>query len=184
MELEREVTTDDVFNLILEEKALESKDQVLNVYVFGSRLYGYAKKETSDWDFIVVVDCEYFAGPKLIERGKLNLNLYHKNYIQFLLDENVVWFVMILWIPTQFAWLVKQQFSWKLRKNALKKMINLDVQHNFTKAKRLWKNPSTQLIAKKNLLHAKRWLEYGRQIAEHGKIIDFVSEERLQCQNV
>ena len=38
--------------------------EILNVYLFGSRLWGYAKPDT-DWDFIVVVKGEYYAGDRL-----------------------------------------------------------------------------------------------------------------------
>jgi predicted nucleotidyltransferase len=180
---DQDPTLDDVIKLILNEKALENKDLILNVYIFGSRLYGYATNQ-SDWDFVIIVDGEYFAGPKLIEKGLLNLNLYHRDYFQFLMDENVIWIIMFTWIPNEFVWQRKLNFSWKLRKNCVNKMISLDVQHNFSKAKRLWKNPKTMLVAKKNLLHCKRWIEYGKQIGEKGIIFDFSAEERIRFNEV
>ena len=57
--------------------------QILNIYLFGSRLYGTDTPD-SDWDFLVVVDGPYFTGPKLVEKGDLNTTLLHKNYFQYL----------------------------------------------------------------------------------------------------
>jgi len=66
-------------------------DDLLNVYLFGSRLYGVAAP-AADYDLICVIEGEYFHGSRQIEyvghlqpAGKMEvtLNLYH---IQFFRD--------------------------------------------------------------------------------------------------
>ena len=64
---------------------------IKNIYLFGSRSYGIENKD-SDYDFLVVVEGKYFRGPKLVEEGLLNINAYHKDFFQFLISENIVWF--------------------------------------------------------------------------------------------
>lgn len=74
---------------------------VLNVYLFGSRLYGVAK-ETSDYDFIVIVAGPYFPGPVLLEVDDINANIFHFDYWKTLLDDNVPWMMMLNWLPKEY----------------------------------------------------------------------------------
>ncbi|KAL0482430.1 hypothetical protein AKO1_000535, partial [Acrasis kona] len=74
---------------------ITTKDQILNIYLFGSRLY-QCHKSHSDYDLIVVVNGDYFDGSKLIETETLNINIYHLEYFKFLLFNNIVWVVMLI----------------------------------------------------------------------------------------
>lgn len=53
--------------------------------------------------------------------------------------------------------------------------VRMDSTHNFSKAKRLWKDPLTRYVAKKNIVHCLRYLEYGNQLIYTGKIYDFTA---------
>ncbi len=117
-----------------------------NIYLFGSRVYGTAKAD-SDWDLICIVSGQYFPGPKLIENEALNVNFYHQDYFQTLLDENVIWgtffnfnevVVQNLYLPKDCVWLENVKFQFRMRKICLKKATIMDADHNFNKAKRAW----------------------------------------------
>ena len=129
--------------------------KVQNLYLFGSRIWGYAK-ENADYDFICTVSGQYYTGPKLIEYLNLNVNIFHEDYFQFLLDENIIWIIMTLFFPKEFCWQEKRKYSFEFRKNRLRKSVLMDCLHNYNKAKRSWREGNLSK-ARKNLVHGLRY---------------------------
>lgn len=85
------------------------RNQVRNVYIFGSRVHGTHRPD-ADYDLIALVDGPYYegvlphlllllqrmiwtskTGPKLIEREDINVNLYHHAYFLLMLKECLIW---------------------------------------------------------------------------------------------
>ena len=60
MEVEQDVNITNLLNF-LDQEMPDHSYEIQNVYLFGSRLFGYAKP-TSDWDFICTVKGDYYAG--------------------------------------------------------------------------------------------------------------------------
>jgi len=88
--MENEQLLQEVFRVFVEgAEGRFSKENLRNVYLFGSRLYGCASPN-SDYDLICVVDGNYFHGSILIDNEsqhkggqyavEVNLNLYHTDY--------------------------------------------------------------------------------------------------------
>jgi len=46
-----------------------------------------------------------WSGLKLIEKGELNCNVYHIHYFQNLIEDNVVWAVLCLFLPPECVWM-------------------------------------------------------------------------------
>eukprot|EP01088_Endostelium_zonatum_P020087 TRINITY_DN7232_c0_g1_i1.p1 TRINITY_DN7232_c0_g1~~TRINITY_DN7232_c0_g1_i1.p1 ORF type:complete len:150 (-),score=33.39 TRINITY_DN7232_c0_g1_i1:330-779(-) len=97
----------------------QSLTKITHIYPFGSRVYGTQSPE-SDWDFIVVADGKYFIGPKLFEQGELNVNIYHTEFFNYLLSQNVVWILQLAYYPSKFKILETTPLSDKF---ALKKTL-------------------------------------------------------------
>jgi hypothetical protein len=215
----KSITTEYLLNII---HAEYPSSRVLNIYLFGSRVYGCATPD-SDYDFVVIVDGAFFFSSKLIERDDVNLNLYHIDFYKDFLDQHIlvvcngfdsfsfclIFFsqfqtksskpLLCLSLPPQFVYLETVKFPFRLKlpilvKGALqglqqnKKKNNPTLQwlssasffshtaqdgsHNFAKAKRLWFEGDIKK-AKKNLVHALRYLGYSLQLEKHSRITDW-----------
>jgi predicted nucleotidyltransferase len=164
------VTTEDLARLF-ELKYSDLKLQ--NIYLFGSRLYK-CHNEQSDYDFIVLVEGEYFFGSKLIETDLVNLNIYHLDYFNELLKENIVWAIMLYYIPPEFIFQENIKLDFKIRIPSLKKSTLMDASHNYAKAKRLWFANDIKK-SKKNIVHGLRYLLLAKQLLELEKIVDFTA---------
>lgn len=81
---------------------LKEKYKILNIYTFGSYLYG-CENDESDFDFIIIVDGDYFDGSKEFSKGKYNLNLYHLEFFKFILQDQAVEPLTCLWIPEELC---------------------------------------------------------------------------------
>ncbi|KAL0477606.1 hypothetical protein AKO1_015440 [Acrasis kona] len=153
---------------------ITTKDQILNIYLFGSRLY-QCHKSHSDYDLIVVVNGDYFDGSKLIETETLNINIYHLEYFKFLLFNNIVWVVMLIHVPKEYIW--KQTFQLKdfyVQNNIkLKNSALMDSAHHYAKSKKLWMADAEYYISKKNIVHAIRLLNITLQLLSTNKVTDF-----------
>eukprot|EP01124_Arcella_intermedia_P006836 TRINITY_DN14131_c0_g1_i1.p1 TRINITY_DN14131_c0_g1~~TRINITY_DN14131_c0_g1_i1.p1 ORF type:complete len:651 (-),score=166.09 TRINITY_DN14131_c0_g1_i1:9-1961(-) len=156
---------------VLIEELYSGLYQVLNIYLFGSRLHQCAT-QSSDYDYIVILEGPYFFGSKVHDDGIFNLNSYHRKHFQDLITENIVWAMMVNWLPQSCILKETHKFSENIRLPTLKRAILMDSSHNFAKAKRLWMEGDHKK-AKKNIVHGLRWLMFGEQIIETGRIEDF-----------
>jgi hypothetical protein len=80
---------------------------------------------------------------------------------------------MVCSLPAEFVWLETVKFNYAVRLPALRRAVKADALHNYTKAKRLWS--TDQYVAKKNVLHGLRYLEFALQLATKGRVIDFTA---------
>jgi len=76
---------------------------------------------------------EYYVGPKLIEEGQININIYHIIYFTLLLKENLAWCIMMLFLPPTHVLQKKVELVWHLRKQSLRKAAIVDAKHNLQK---------------------------------------------------
>ena len=150
--------------------------QLCNVYLFGSRLY-QCHNEESDYDFICLVTGEYFDGSKLFEGEDLNVNIYHWDYFEHLLKENMIWAVMLAYTPSEYIWKETRKLSFTIDLNRLKTSALQDASHNWAKAKRLCTQESLRNIkvSKKNIVHGIRYLNLVLQICKTGSVYDFTA---------
>lgn len=168
------------------------REDLLNVYLFGSRLYGVATPD-ADYDLICIVEGEYFHGAKQYEETRhlgganeptaatgtleVTLNLYHIQFFRGLLERNMINSLMCLCMPRECAWLERWPLPAMedvLRVPALQKAVLMDSSHNLAKAKRLWFEGDTRK-SKKNIVHGLRYLHYALQLADYGRITDYTT---------
>ncbi|ELR15707.1 uncharacterized protein ACA1_378260 [Acanthamoeba castellanii str. Neff] len=108
------------------------RETLRNVYVFGSRVH-QCHQPDADYDLIAIVEGPYFEGPKLIEEGDLNVNLYHRVYFTLLLKECLVWCLLVLFLPRRFVLKEEIKLPWQMRKLNVRKSALLDSKHNLQK---------------------------------------------------
>ena len=151
--------------------------ELLNVYIIGSRAYGLSLPH-SDYDFIVIISSK-FNLPGLCALtspcSNFNLNVYHLDYFLELIRENIVWMVLVLFLPARYVLLEKVRPPLIISKFNLNRGVLLDSEHNLSKAKGLFKNKfqgPEVTKGKKNVIHGIRYLYYGIQLMLTDKIYD------------
>jgi len=147
---------------------------ILNLYLFGSRLYNCHHKD-SDFDLILITNSkEIFLSTNAIETEKYNINIFELHYFIFLIQENIVWAQMCCWIPKEFIW--KETISLNrfvmLDKKKLSNYTILDVSHCLVKSRKLIESDQKH-IGLKNLVHCFREVLFSLEILTQGKISNF-----------
>eukprot|EP01129_Flabellula_baltica_P005859 TRINITY_DN2147_c0_g1_i3.p1 TRINITY_DN2147_c0_g1~~TRINITY_DN2147_c0_g1_i3.p1 ORF type:complete len:273 (+),score=48.79 TRINITY_DN2147_c0_g1_i3:306-1124(+) len=151
---------------------LNSTWDILNIYLFGSRLH-QCDSIDSDYDYNVIVQGDYFFGCVPCIGEWINVNCYHVDHWRDFLRDNVIWAVMMCWLPSSFVVLETVSFDVGLRYPALQKAVITDASHNFVKAKRLWHQEGDYDKSKKNVVHGLRWLYFGLQVLRDGLVTDY-----------
>lgn len=141
---------------------------ILNVYRYGSHVYGTAN-EKSDEDFIVVTKDKVISN---------NINIHYYTIIEFqrLLDNHDVHVVECYFLPNEFK--IKEEYKDFVFKLDLGKLrVSFSTVHNGSwikgKKKLIVMSDYDKYLALKSLFHSIRILGNGIQIATHGKIINY-----------
>ena len=88
---------EEVEAILAEELGAWQPYEVANVYLVGSNLFGVAKPGKSDRDYVCIIrTMQDLPGIKYIERGDVNLAIYHVDTFVGFLRENVVWMVLFI----------------------------------------------------------------------------------------
>ena len=158
---------------------------VLNIYLVGSSLTG-TKREESDYDFIMVLDdqaefeseghLEYKKQQEETNKEmKIDASCYKKTEFIELIKQNEITVLFTLFVPPQF--IIKENFDFKefflLDKLKLRKSISTVSSKAAQYAKILFLKEKDLIKSKKNIIHSIRFLQFGFQIIEFGKISDF-----------
>lgn len=167
--------------------ALDAGTELLNLYLFGSRLCGVEKPD-SDYDFLGICQGKYFYAYRLYETTvpaeesptgeelSVSINLQHTTYFDETLKDAFINSVMLLYLPSDFVF--KEHYNirsaYTLHYPNLRQSIQMDSTHNAAKAKRLWRELDFY-TAKKNVLHGIRYLRYAIEVLETGAITDFTA---------
>ncbi len=102
-----------------------SEDEVLNVYMIGSRVYG-TYSYTSDYDYIVVSSTN--LNNKEFRGGELNIHVYTKEHFQNKLNEQKVQFIEAFMSPIK----LKEEIKFNYTLNAEKMLLEFNANSNKT----------------------------------------------------
>lgn len=140
---------------------------ILNVYQYGSRVYG-SHNENSDYDYILVVS-EHF------EVDDIDYHVFTKEAFQMAINEHDISVLECFFIPEEFKLKETVTFEFKLDKQKLRKSISTIVNNSYVKAKKkLIVVGDYDLNAGiKSFFHSYRILNLGVQIALKNKIYDY-----------
>lgn len=160
-------------NEILHRAKLNLNDLV-SVYAYGSRVYGNARKN-SDYDFVIITTnkkTEQFSD-KLI-----NINFFTPEEHQKRLNEHEISALECYFLSDKFILLERSEyFTFKLDLVKLRHSLSAKSSNSWVKAKKkltVEKDYDFD-IGRKSLFHSIRIIDFGIQIATHGKIIDYGS---------
>lgn len=141
----------------------------VNIYPFGSRVYG-SNNENSDYDYIVVVK-------EKVVSTDINVHIYTTQEFQHLLDNCEIQTLECVFAPKDFILKRWFEFDVNIDKSKLRVSISTISSNSWVKGKK-------KLIALgdydlnaglKSVFHSLRILDFGIQIALHGKIINLGS---------
>ncbi len=179
-----------MYNKILESFNLNDKD-IIAVYPYGSRIYGTVT-EASDYDFVVVLKELNQESDQLDAANyPITINLYSETSFQDRIDKHRISNLECLFLPSNKILKETKKFNFKLNKTKLRESISEKASKDFNQCKKRlsdsqgW-NPVTKQFytkkvyeAKKSLFHCFRIIDFGLQIANNGKIVDYASCNQL-----
>lgn len=159
------------------QRANQPLHNVVAVYCYGSRVYGTFHKK-SDYDFIIVVkkrDNEQFSDTLI------NINYFDTVAHQHRLNEHEISALECHFLSPEFILLQKHSFNFKLDLSKLRHSLAAKSSNSWVKAKKKLTIPESYDLdlGRKSLFHSFRIIEYGIQIAEHGRIVDYSSCNQL-----
>lgn len=157
-----------VCGILKNEFNIENED-VLGIYDYGSTLYG-TLSEKSDADVVVVVksDIPY----RQYESEVLDIHIMSSTEYERQLKEHKI---MALECYFQENPIKKYECEFVLSLPDLRREISSIVSNSWVKAKKKMLIHGENYIGIKSLFHSFRILNFGTQIARHGKIVDYES---------
>lgn len=159
-------------------KELGIEDEVLNIYPYGSQVYGTANVD-SDHDYIIVMKSAFLDSGSFKDNAISNEDksiqgvLYSRGGFQDAINNYEIGALECIFLPEDKV----IQKRWKF---GLNKLVRKDMAKNVIKkasnnlhiAKHQYADEDFDR-AKKGLFHALRILDFGIQISEQGRIYDF-----------
>jgi hypothetical protein len=154
--------------MILQDQLIND-NRLLNVYLFGSTVYGSMDKN-SDVDYICVAK-EWF------DPVNVNIHVFSVNQFQLLLDNCDIQMLECVFLPTAFKLKEQHQFPFQLDKFRLRTSISTIASNSWVKGKKkLTVMGDYDLrLALKSIFHSLRILDFGVQVATDNKISNYKS---------
>lgn len=151
-------------------------DNIINIYQYGSRVYGNYNN-SSDYDFIVIVSDK--TNNQFSDR-LININYFTPEEHQNRLDEHEISALECHFAPDEFIIHETMRFRFDLDLNSLRHSLSAKSSNSFVKAKKkLTIEKDYDLnIGRKSLWHSFRIIDFGIQICEKGTI-DYSSMNEL-----
>jgi len=152
-----------------------SAGKLLNIYLYGSYVYGTDGKE-SDVDYIFIVDHQKEKESQTFA-GKFNVTSYPVDYFQELLDRHSVCALESFFLPEGLK-IELHNFSFSLDKVKLRQSFSAKASNSWVKAKKKIDVHQDYYIGMKSLFHSLRILNFGLQLAQSGKIVSYSAANR------
>jgi predicted nucleotidyltransferase len=144
-------------------------NQILNIYMRGSHVYG-TNDEESDVDYLFVVD--HHKEKESQFAGQYSVMVHPAGYFQELIDQHRPSALECIFLPEEFK-IESRKFNLDLDLAKLRRSFSAKASNSWVKAKKKIDVHGEHRKGRKSLFHALRILLFGIQIAEHGKIVDF-----------
>jgi len=144
-------------------------ENVLNIYKFGSHVYGSNNAE-SDEDFIVVLR-------HYVESDDINIHHYTEANFQDALKRHDIQALECYFSDPKFALKETIKFNFALEKSILRVAISTIASNSWVKGKKklIVSGDYDLKLAIKSIFHSLRILDYGIQIASENKISNYSS---------
>lgn len=156
-----------------------SKDLVLNIYMYGSKVYGCNPK--GDLDLIIVTSIKSKDKYNQISINDIDATIYREDTFRELIEKHNIAVLECLFLSDDKILFKHKNFNFKLNLNSLRTSISQITSNSFVKTKKKLtvEKDYNPYIGKKSLFHSLRILMFGTQIAKYGKIIDYTEANYL-----
>lgn len=161
-----------------------SKDDIFNVYPYGSRVYG-TDTEDSDYDFVIVYKRSLLPSGSFKDNAissedrTIQATCYSRGGFIDAINNFQISALECIYLPDEL--IIQKKFPFKIQKfdeRALIKNIIKTASFIWYFAKLSYKDEDIER-SKKNIFHALRILDFGIQIKQHGKILDYSKSNPL-----
>ncbi len=140
--------------------------RVINIYLFGSRIYGTASDE-SDYDILIIAKTPW--PEREIKVDNYNIHILSMDRFMDGLKQHNIRNIECLFSPIKF---VSQGIDYKVNNKGIRHSISHTVSNSWVKAKKkIEKGDYYKGI--KSLFHSLRISMYGKQLCEKGHIYDW-----------
>lgn len=158
-------------------KIAEQDENIICCFLYGSRVYG-TNNENSDYDFIVVVK-DKTINTSLENNG--DVTTYSIDEFNELIQQHEISILECLFLAKEFKFKENMKFKFNLDKQLLRNSISSKASNSWVKCKKKFivEEDYNPYIGKKSLWHSLRILDFGKQIADHGRIVNFDSMNHL-----
>ena len=168
------------------QKTSMSKEQIfkiaLNVYHYGSFVYGTFQKEISDYDYIVIIPDKFSDLDKeQFETDDCQYSFYTQSTWQEKLNNNDVDAIETYFLPQEFIIKETVKFQTEIKKEKIRENFSKTASNSFVKCKKklIVEKDFAPRVGKKSLWHSLRIIDFGTQILKYGKIKDYTSTNYL-----
>jgi hypothetical protein len=162
----------------------------LNIYHYGSYVYGTFQEGKSDMDFIVILPDGYNMPSELIEQNNCHYSLYTLSQWYDKLNNHDVDAIETYFLDDKFIVKETVEFHIKICPHKIRESFSRTASNSWVKCKKKLEvaesfNPR---VAKKSLWHSLRILDFGIQILLRGRIVMYNSmnhiyEQIVNCPN-
>lgn len=180
------------FNEILYKIDVKYIEKNFNIKIFGLFSYGsfvYKNKEPEDLDFIVISDEYREQTSFFIDNIEIQLTFYTLDLFKVMLEDQEITALECKYLPENIDGIIKYKsteidslfLNHFIDKQKLRTSISKKTSNSYVKAKKklILDNDRDLSVSLKSLWHSFRMIDYGIQICEHNKIIDFKNSNAL-----
>ena len=156
-------------------------EDALNIYEYGSIVYGTYVEGKSDRDYVVIVPDDYAIDTDQIEYDNCHYNIFHAKTWQEKLNNNEIDAMEVFFLPQKHVIKETKKFTSTIEPVKIREQFSRTASNSFVKCKKklIVKDSYAPRIAKKSLWHALRIINFGIQILTNGKITDYGSVNYL-----
>ena len=154
---------------------LDFLEKALNIYEYGSIVYGTYVEGKSDRDYIVIVPDDYKIDVDQIENNNCHYNIFHKQDWQEKLNNNEVDAMEIYFLPYKHVIKETVYFEAKIEPSKIREQFSRTASNSWVKCKKklIVEDSFNPRVGKKSLWHSLRIIEFGTQILLTGKINNY-----------
>lgn len=163
-------------------KEQEVIENALNIYHYGSFVYGTFKEGISDKDYIVIVPDEYKDFDLAqFEQNNNQYSIYTKSTWQHKLDNNDVDAIETYFLPDKYKVKETELFKTNINPEKIRENFSRVASNSFVKCKKKLtvEKDYNPRVGKKSLWHSLRIIDFGTQILKTGRIYNYRSMNHL-----
>ena len=169
---------------------LDFLEKALNIYEYGSVVYGTYIDGKSDKDYIVIVPDDYAINTDQVEYENCHYNIFHAATWQKKLNNNEVDAIEVYFMPKKHVIKETVVFTTQIISSKIREQFSRTASNSWVKCKKklIVEDSFNPRVGKKSLWHSLRIIDFGTQILLTGSIYNYSSmnhlyKEIVECVN-